>query len=291
MTSEARPSRSTAPPPHPPLPLQKVECQTSIDDLERVSLSGRDVSGNQPLLSTQEGSGFPVSVAPASKISGLTHQKERFLAQNGGLYWQKYGDDSPYYYTPIPQTTYAPNDSPAFGHPGSPPDVCPTPPKHQHQQQQQQPEQLRQEEMHQQKEQGLQRGSSQTDDQVSLASYNSSNSNQTARVVSPANSQMALQAENVLLQRQSSLPEQPAQPQHRPRHHNHHHHQQQPKQPLQQQPVPYYSWSPQGQQSRESQQGQGMQQQQIGARPCVQQPDLYSMFPDRPGNMVISCTL
>ncbi|XP_042888402.1 putative cyclin-dependent serine/threonine-protein kinase DDB_G0272797/DDB_G0274007 [Penaeus japonicus] len=258
----------------PPAGYQKVECQTSIDDLERVSLSGRDVSGNQPLLSTQEG-GFPVSVAPASKISGLGQQKERFLAQNGGLYWQKYGDDSPYYYTPIPQTNYAPSDSPAFGHPGSPPDVCPTPPKHQqHQQQQPQPEPLRQEEMHQQKEQALQRGSSQNEDQVSLASYNSSNSNQTARVASPAASQMALQVENVLLQRQSSLPEQSKQPQHRPRHHNHHHHQQQPKPALQQQqpPLPYYSWSPQGQQSRESQQSQQQQQ-----------PDLYNMFPDRPG--------
>ncbi|XP_042892325.1 bromodomain-containing protein 4A-like, partial [Penaeus japonicus] len=111
----------------------------------------------------------------------------------------------------------------------------------------------------------------------------SSSKTTTLEVFSPATTPGATQGDDLPLtsttqlppagyQRQSSLPEQSKQPQHRPRHHNHHHHQQQPKPALQQQqpPLPYYSWSPQGQQSRESQQSQ-------------QQPDLYNMFPDRPG--------
>lgn len=46
--------------------------------------------------------------------------------QNGGLYLQKYREDTAYYYSPLPQNHHSlPTEEGVMARPGNPPDVCP----------------------------------------------------------------------------------------------------------------------------------------------------------------------
>lgn len=101
------------------IPLQCVEGQAGTGETEQTSLFHSNDPGG--------------SIAPAADQSlvggGVARSAYRNGSrshQNGGLYLQKYREDTAYYYSPLPQNHHnMPAEEGVMARPGNPPDVCP----------------------------------------------------------------------------------------------------------------------------------------------------------------------
>ncbi|XP_066981572.1 basic-leucine zipper transcription factor A-like [Macrobrachium rosenbergii] len=99
---------------------QKNEIQTSVGEGEFTNLYSGGTAGDHLLVALG-------NEDSPNNINATGSKGGRSLAQNGGLYLQKFRETgAAYYYCPLPQSNYAVGESNVLGRLGNTPDVCPT---------------------------------------------------------------------------------------------------------------------------------------------------------------------